>query len=98
MAAFGLAPCPADAPAPEVFYLWPELVPGIELFVRLSTQWRHGFNGPTGLDYVAAELELRREPRAARDQLRRDLRTLERATLAEWARQRQAQEARGRRG
>lgn len=25
----------------------------MQLFLRLSTQWRVGFNGPTGLDYTA---------------------------------------------
>lgn len=24
----------------------------MQLFLRLSTQWRHGFNGPTGLDHT----------------------------------------------
>ena len=23
----------------------------MQRFIRLRTQWRHGFNGPTGLDY-----------------------------------------------
>lgn len=26
----------------------------MHLFLRLRTQWRHGFNGPTGLDYNVA--------------------------------------------
>ena len=31
--------------------LWPENEPAIDLFSSISTQWRTGFSGPTGLDY-----------------------------------------------
>lgn len=31
--------------------LWPENKAAFDLFVSLQTQWRHGFSGPTGLDY-----------------------------------------------
>ena len=33
--------------------MWPENWPALQLFIRCQTQWRHGFNGPTGLDYGA---------------------------------------------
>jgi len=33
--------------------VWPENAPSVELFQRISTQWRHGFAGPSGLDYTA---------------------------------------------
>ena len=39
-----------DFPPPEV-ELWPENWPPIQLFTRLSTQWRVGPGGPIGLDY-----------------------------------------------
>lgn len=39
-----------DYPPPEV-ELWPENWPAIQLFTRLSTQWRVGPGGPIGLDY-----------------------------------------------
>lgn len=32
--------------------LWPENKAAFDLFLSLRTQWRHGFNGPTGLDYT----------------------------------------------
>jgi hypothetical protein len=41
---------PEDFPEPEVA-LWPENWPCLNLFTQLSTQWRVGMNGPTGLDY-----------------------------------------------
>ena len=35
----------------EEVELWPENEQAIKLFSVLSTQWRVGMNGPTGLDY-----------------------------------------------
>lgn len=35
----------------EAFEIWPENEESIALFSSLSTQWRIGFSGPTGLDY-----------------------------------------------
>jgi hypothetical protein len=35
----------------ESFEIWPENEKSIALFSSLSTQWRMGFSGPTGLDY-----------------------------------------------
>lgn len=32
--------------------IWPENWPTFRLFLDLRTQWRIGFNGPTGLDYA----------------------------------------------
>lgn len=48
MAAFGLMP--EDLPD-RVVYLWPENAEPFRVFVSLSTQWRSGTAGPTGLDY-----------------------------------------------
>lgn len=31
----------------------------VMLFLRVQTQWRHGFNGPTGLDYPGVEATMR---------------------------------------
>lgn len=36
------------APAYEV---WPENMPAINLFSSISSQWRVGMSGPSGLDY-----------------------------------------------
>ena len=33
--------------------MWPENAESISLFSSVSTQWRVGMGGPTGLDYVA---------------------------------------------
>ncbi|MDF4005322.1 DUF1799 domain-containing protein [Luteibacter sp. PPL552] len=49
----------ADHPRPNA-ELWPENWPAIQLFTRLSTQWRVGMNGPTGLDYNVVFHELDR--------------------------------------
>lgn len=35
----------------ESFEIWPENEKSISLFSSVSTQWRMGFSGPTGLDY-----------------------------------------------
>lgn len=35
----------------EEFEVWPENMPSINLFCSVSTQWRMGMNGQTGLDY-----------------------------------------------
>jgi hypothetical protein len=33
------------------YEVWPENMPAINLFSSISTQWRTGMSGPTGLDY-----------------------------------------------
>lgn len=54
LAAFGLyAEAPvqlAEQPTPT-FYLWPESVAAFAFWRTLQSQWRHGMDGPTGLDY-----------------------------------------------
>ncbi|GAB3763466.1 hypothetical protein GCM10028796_17000 [Ramlibacter monticola] len=40
------------------FEVWPENWQSFELFASLSTQWRVGMNGPTGLDYSVLHREL----------------------------------------
>lgn len=35
------------------FVVWFDAWPAIEIFALIQTQWRHGFNGVTGLDYAA---------------------------------------------
>ncbi|EPJ6835920.1 DUF1799 domain-containing protein [Stenotrophomonas maltophilia] len=47
-------------PPPQV-ELWPECVLPIEVFSRVSTQWRVGAGGPIGLDYNVVYQELQRE-------------------------------------
>lgn len=103
LAAFGLEPQvqrPPDGaprPAPKVFYLWPEHQRTLELWLLCGTQWRVGGNVATGLDYAGVESLMRTRRlaqgrRAAR--LMGELQIMERATLAEWARLREAQQHR----
>lgn len=42
----------ADLPEEE-FEVWPDAWPAFRLFDALSTQWRTGAGGPSGLDYNA---------------------------------------------
>lgn len=49
-----------DFPPPSVD-LWPENWPPIQIFTRLSTQWRVGAGGPVGLDYNVVFHELDRK-------------------------------------
>ncbi|WP_297111568.1 DUF1799 domain-containing protein [Tessaracoccus sp.] len=65
--------------------VWPENWPSFQLFAELRTQWRHGLNGPTGLDYTAvlAVLRAKRLPRERADEMFADIRVMERAALNE---------------
>ena len=56
----------------------------------MQTQWRHGFEGKTGLDYagIGFVMERRRVKRSARDGLFAQIQIMERAALGEWAEQR----------
>lgn len=65
--------------------VWPDAVQAVRVFMAMETQWRHGFAGPTGLDYGSlAEVWERCEvPEADRDAVFEDLRVLELAALAE---------------
>lgn len=40
----------ASGPPIEV---WPDNLAAVNVFICLSTQWRTGMTGPTGLDYAA---------------------------------------------
>lgn len=63
--------------------VWPENWPAWVLFADLSTQWRVGFNGMTGLDYTPLMRLLDREHPDANDwrQTFDDVRHLEAAAL-----------------
>ena len=62
---------------------WPDTEAAVHLFLDMSTQWRSGFAGRTGLDYAAlpAVLNLRAIPAADRERLFDDLRVMEIETL-----------------
>ena len=62
--------------------VWPDNVPTLNVFVAMSTQWRVGNNGATGLDYAALPVvEYRVGVRADFD----GLRAMEEAALAQMA-------------
>jgi hypothetical protein len=71
----------------EVFYLWPCNLPAWNLFWDVQTQWRHGFNGPTGLDYqgVTAWMQANAIPGEQWAELLCGVRACERARLEVWA-------------
>lgn len=65
--------------------VWPDNVPAVALFMRMSSQWRMGQRGPIGLDYgviprvaPAARLTLQQA-----DEALDDLRVMEQEAL-EW--------------
>ena len=68
-----------------VVHVWPENWPVLMLFDRLSTQWRVGMNGPTGLDYnvLLRFLDRMRLSDSDYDDMLGDLSVLEQAALAE---------------
>ncbi len=71
--------------------VWPENWPSVQFFIRISTQWRHGFSGPTGLDY-AATLATLRELHDDQDERRRifdDVQVMERVALVTLAERRE---------
>jgi hypothetical protein len=49
-AAFGMT-LPESILAPKVYYIWPEHMEVLNLFLRCMTQWRCGTSGVIGLDY-----------------------------------------------
>lgn len=70
--------------AHEDYEVWPENMPAIHLFSSLSTQWRHGMNGPTGLDYNVLFSRMDRMKLSERDYdwLFDDVRVIEREALS----------------
>jgi hypothetical protein len=59
LAALGLVPeRPVDVGASEC-WLWPDNVAAWNVFCSVSTQWRVGINGPTGLDYASVIAHMR---------------------------------------
>ncbi len=67
----------------ETFELWPETDQALTLFSSISTQWRVGFSGPTGLDYNVLLKVLDRKGLSERDydRLFHDIRVMEAEAL-----------------
>lgn len=80
LAAFGLTAADYDDEYVEV---WPDVWPAVQLFLRLSTQWRIAMGGATGLDYNVLYRMMDRlslSP-AEYDQLEGDIQIMEREAL-----------------
>ena len=71
--------------------MFPDNEAVVGVFIAMTTQWRIGMSGPTGLDYAAlpAVLRLCAIPRAQHPDLFDDLRVMEAEALAYFGEQRQ---------
>lgn len=78
LAAFGMKQEDFDT---DVIEVWEENAASWDVFSQLSTQWRIGMNGPTGLDYNAALAVINFSQHTDKKQLFEDVRTMERAAL-----------------
>ena len=69
--------------AAQEYQIWPENMPAIALFTSISTQWRTGMNGPTGLDYNVLFARMERMKLSDQDYewLFDDIRVIESAAL-----------------
>jgi len=67
------------------FEVWPENMAAINLFSSLSTQFRTGMNGPTGLDYnvLFARMDRMKLSEQEYDWLFDDIRVIESEALTE---------------
>ena len=83
-AAFGLLPDRAVPVRLACFYLWPENVPAWRFFRSCSTQWRHGFNGPTGLDYASVNVLIEQLHPRKRARMWELVRAMEHGALVGW--------------
>jgi hypothetical protein len=79
-----------------VFHLWPEHEAALLLWLAVQSQWRHGWNGPTGLDYagIRAAPAFHRLARVTREAVFADVCVMERGALGAWAEDRAAEKAR----
>ena len=68
----------------ESFEIWPENDESISLFSSVSTQWRVGAGGPTGLDYVAlfARMDRMKLDDQTHERLFQDIRVIESEALS----------------
>lgn len=86
-AAFGLTLEEASGDPVDV---WPDNLRAVNVFTAMSTQWRAGMGGATGLDYAALPVVLRlmAVPRKAWPAILEDIRVLEAAALDTMQKQR----------
>ena len=69
--------------ATPVTWIWPDNLAAVNVFISMSTQWRTGMAGATGLDYGAlpAVLRLTSVPRGEWPAIFESVRILEDAAL-----------------
>jgi Phage related hypothetical protein (DUF1799) len=72
-----------EAQDAAVFGVWPDNFAAVNAFISLTTQWRVGFAGATGLDYGALipVFRMTKIPRADWSDIFESIRVLEDATL-----------------
>jgi hypothetical protein len=75
------------------FPVWEENWPSIQAFLKVRTQWRRDGGVPVGLDYTAVDVALRRARMDDADRMFEDIQLMETVIIAEWGKQRQADEA-----
>lgn len=80
LAAAGLTP---EDVAPDPVEIWPDVLPVYELFCSMSTQWRAGMGGVTGLDYnvLFHKMDRMKLTAADYDLLELDIQIMESAAL-----------------
>lgn len=70
------------APEEEHFEVWPENWEAVQLFLRLSSQWRYGaMGGVIGLDYPSVESVMRMLRVKDKATMLDELQVMERAAL-----------------
>ena len=80
MAVLGLS---EDDYEPDPVYILPDNWQSVTVFNSLSTQWRVGYSGPTGLDYAVLDgvFKLAGVKKKERPQVFADIRIMESAAL-----------------
>jgi hypothetical protein len=80
LAKFGLT---IEDYALDIIEIWPENLDAYQVFTCMSTQWRVGMSGATGLDYSALREVWQRLkiPQSARDDIFQDIRIMENEAL-----------------
>lgn len=74
---------PEDYGDLDAVQVWPDNLPAVTVFLAMSTQWRMGAVGPTGLDYGALRevWQRTRTPPSQRDEVFAQLQIIEREAL-----------------
>ncbi len=78
----GITPESLPDQTPKMFEVWPENQTAVEMFLRVSTQWRTAFSGVVGLDYNVLFQLFGLYAIVDQKQLFEDLRVMERAVLS----------------